>query len=151
GVANLLAVDAERREDPRRTALVDANDPQHDVHGGDEVVTEPERLAERELERLLRVRRERNLPGELRLLAAPKRALDLRAQAGLVGAECRERRGCGQARLGRDREQQMLRADVVVRKAACLLLREADHLTCLSREALEHPGPRYAGPGRGAS
>ncbi len=62
-VADLLGVGVEVEQDPRRHALVLANQAQQDVLGADVVVAQRERLAQRQLEDLLGARRERDLAG----------------------------------------------------------------------------------------
>src|SRR5262249_15926555 len=62
-VADLLRVRIEIEQDPRRYALVLAHQPEQDVLGADVVVAEAQGLSERELQDLLRPRRERNLTG----------------------------------------------------------------------------------------
>src|SRR5207244_5622684 len=73
-VADLLGVGVEVEQDPRGDALVLADEPEQDVLSADVVVAERERLAQRELEHLLRARRERDLAGrDLVALAADAR------------------------------------------------------------------------------
>src|SRR5262249_16784234 len=60
-VPDLLRVRVEVEQDARRDALVLADEPEQDVLGADVVVSERQRLAERQLEHLLRPRRERDL------------------------------------------------------------------------------------------
>src|SRR4029079_11252687 len=60
-VADLLGVGVEVEEDASGDALVLADEAEQDVLGTDVVVAERERLAKRELEDLLRPRRERDL------------------------------------------------------------------------------------------
>src|SRR4029079_14702366 len=62
-VADLLGVGVEVEQDPSGDALVLADEAEQDVLGADVVVTEGQRLAQRELQDLLRARRERDLPG----------------------------------------------------------------------------------------
>jgi hypothetical protein len=61
-VADLLGVGVEVEQDPRGDALVLADEAEQDVLGADVVVTQRERFAQRELEHLLRARRERIWP-----------------------------------------------------------------------------------------
>src|SRR5207248_1421650 len=60
-VADLLGVGVEVEQDPRGDALVLAHEPEQDVLGADVVVIERERLAQCQLEVLLRARLEREL------------------------------------------------------------------------------------------
>src|SRR5439155_4056327 len=69
-VADLLRVGVEVEQDARGDALVLAHEPEQDVLGADVVVAEAERLAQRQLENLLRARRERDL-ARRDLLARP--------------------------------------------------------------------------------
>src|SRR5436309_10258799 len=62
-VADLLCVRVEVEQDARCDALVLADEAEQDVLGADVVVAERERLAERQLEDLLRARGERDLAG----------------------------------------------------------------------------------------
>ena len=79
-VADLLRVGVEVEQDARGDALVLAHEPEQDVLGADVVVPEAQRLAQGELEDLLRARRERDLPGG-DLLAGADDPHDLRAHA----------------------------------------------------------------------
>jgi hypothetical protein len=60
-VPHLLVVGAELDQDPRRDSLAFAQDRQEEVLRADVVVPEVDGFAERELEHLLRARRERDL------------------------------------------------------------------------------------------
>src|SRR5262249_31392665 len=62
-VADLLGVGVEVEEDPGRDTLVLANEAEQDVRGADVVVAERRRLAQRQLEHLLRPWCEGNLSG----------------------------------------------------------------------------------------
>src|SRR5262249_2282444 len=75
-VADLLGVGVEVEEDARGNAFVLADEAEQNVLGADVVVTEAERFAQRELEHLLRARRERDLAGR-DLVALPDDARDL--------------------------------------------------------------------------
>src|SRR5207248_204569 len=77
-VANLLGVGVEVEQDPSGDTLVLADEAEQDVLGADVVVSERQRLAQRELQHLLRARRERDLAGR-NLVALPDDACDLRA------------------------------------------------------------------------
>ena len=63
-VADLLGLGVEVEQDARRDALVLADQAEQDVLGADVVVTQRERLAQRQLEHLLGARRERDLRPE---------------------------------------------------------------------------------------
>src|SRR6266498_949321 len=62
-VANLFGIGVEVEQDACRDTLVLAYEAEQDVLGADVVVTQRERLAQRQLENLLRARGERDLPG----------------------------------------------------------------------------------------
>ena len=105
--------------------------------GADVVVAEAQRLAQGELEDLLRARRERDLPGG-DLLAGADDPHDLRADA-LDGDVQRLQHARGEALLlAQQPEQDVLGADVVVLERARLLLRENDHLPGSFCKSLEH-------------
>src|SRR5439155_10368255 len=79
-VADLLRVGIEVEQDAGRDALVLAHQAEQDVLGADVVVTQRERLAQRELEHLLRARREGDLTRR-DLLTGADDAHDLGAHA----------------------------------------------------------------------
>jgi hypothetical protein len=62
-VADLLGVRVEVEQDPGGDALVLAHQAEQDVLGADVVVAQAQRLAKRQLQDLLRARREGNLTG----------------------------------------------------------------------------------------
>ncbi len=62
-LADLLGVRDEVEQDAGGDALVLADQPEQDVLGADVVVTQAQRFAQRELQHLLRARRERDLAG----------------------------------------------------------------------------------------
>ena len=103
----------------------------------DVVVAEGERLAQRELEHLLRARRERNLTrGDLVPLADD--AGDLRAHL-FHGDVERLEHPCGETFLfTQEAEEDVLRADVVVLQRACLVLCQDHDLSRPFGESLEH-------------
>ena len=136
-VADLLGVGVEVEQDARGDALVLAHEPEQDVLGADVVVAEAERLAQRELEHLLRARRERDLPGG-DLLAGADDAHDLRAHALDGDVEALEHPRGQALLLAQQPEQDVLGADVVVLERPRLLLRENDHLPGPFCESLEH-------------
>jgi hypothetical protein len=106
------------------------------VLGADVVVTKRERLAQRELEHLLRARRERNL-ARGHLVALADDAGDLRAH--LLDRDVqRLEDACSQTLLlAEQAEQDVLRADVVVLQGAGLVLGENDDLPGSFGEAFE--------------
>ena len=104
--------------------------------GADVVVAERERLAQRQLEHLLRARRERDLAGG-DLLAGADDADDLGADALDGDVERLEDAGGEALLLAQQPEQDVLGADVVVLERAGLFLREDDYLPGPFCESLE--------------
>ena len=136
-VADLLGVGVEVEQDARGNALVLAHEPEQDVLGADVVVAERERLAERELEHLLRAGSERDLSGR-DLVALADDAGDLRAHLFHGDVELLEDAGGEALLLAQEPEQDVLRPDVVVLQGACFVLGEDDDLPGPFCEALEH-------------
>src|SRR5262249_32058329 len=119
-VPDLLRVRVEVEQDARRDALVLADEPEQDVLGADVVVAERQRLAERQLEHLLRPRRERDLTrGALVALADDPR--DLRAHLFDRDVERLEHTSRETLFLAQQPEQDVLGADVVVLEGSCLV------------------------------
>src|SRR5512132_1259718 len=112
-VADLLGVGVEVEQDARGDALVLADEAEQDVLGADVVVAERERLAQRELEYLLRARRERDLAGG-DLVALPDDAGDLGAHLFHGDVELLEDARGEALLLAQEPEQDVLRPDVVV-------------------------------------
>ena len=139
-VADLLGVGVEVEQDPRGDALVLAHEPEQDVLGADVVVAERERLAQRELEHLLRARRERDLPAR-DLVALADDPRDLGAHL-LDGDVERLEHARGETfLLAQQPEQDVLGADVVVLQRPRLVLGENDDLPSSLCESLEHASP----------
>src|SRR4051794_12840849 len=136
-VADLLGVRVEVEEDARGDALVLAHEAEQDVLGADVVVAEAERLAESELEHLLRAWREGDLPGG-DLLARADDPNDLGADALDGDVERLEDAGRKALLLAKEPEQDVLGPDVVVLERSRLFLREDDDLAGPFRESLEH-------------
>ena len=136
-VADLLGVGVEVEQDARGDALVLADEAEQDVLGADVVVAEAQRLAERELEDLLRTRRERDLPAR-HLLTGADDAHDLGAHALDGDVEGLEDAGGEALLLAEQTEEDVLGPDVVVLERARLFLRENDHLPGSLCESLEH-------------
>ena len=135
-VANLVGIGVEVEQDARGDAFVLAHEAEQDVLGADVVVAERERLAQRELENLLRARRERDLTGrDLVTLADDPRDLG----AHLLDRDVeRLEHARGEAFLfAQQPEQDVLRADVVVLERASLVLRENDDLAGPFGESFE--------------
>src|SRR5262249_52868725 len=142
-VADAFGVGAEGDQDTCRDAVVLACEAEQDVLGADVVVADPERFPQRELEHLLRPRRERDLAGR-RLLAEADDLLHLRADG--VGGDLERAEGAGgdALLLAQEPEQEVLGADVVVLEGAGLFLRQDDHVPRPLREPLEHRAKGYA-------
>ena len=136
-VADLLGVGVEVEQDARGDALVLADQAEQDVLGADVVVAERERLAQRQLEHLLRPRRERDLAGG-DLLTGADDPHHLGADP-LDGDVERLEHPRGEALLlAQQPEQDVLGADVVVLEGPRLFLGEDDHLPGPLCESLEH-------------
>ena len=136
-VADLLGVGVEVEQDPGGDPFVLAHETEQDVLGADVVVAERESLAQRELEHLLRARRERDLAGR-DLVALADDPGDLGAHLFHGDVELLEHPRGEALLLAQQAEQDVLRADVVVLESSRLVLREDDHLPCPFRESLEH-------------
>src|ERR1700733_5963099 len=136
-LADLLRVRAEVDHYLDRHAVALADQPEQDVPGVDLIVTEPHRLAQRQLEHLLGPGRERDVPGRLMLTPADDR-LDLQPGAVQGHVRRRERRGGGALVLSQQAEQDVLGADVVVQQAPRLFLGQHDDPPRLICEPLEH-------------
>ena len=139
-VANLLGVGVEVEEDACCDALVLAHEAEEDVLGADVVVAERERLAQCELQHLLRARRERDLAArDLVALADDARHLGPHLLDGDVEGLEHAR---GQAfLLAEEAEQDVLGADVVVLQGTRFVLREDYDLPGPLCESLEHSEP----------
>ena len=105
--------------------------------GADVVVSEREGLAERELQDLLRARRERDLSGR-DLVALPDDARDLGAHLLDGDVELLEHTRGETLLLTEQPQEDVLRPDVVVLQGACFVLGEDDDLPGPLCEALEH-------------
>src|SRR5689334_10011274 len=136
-VADLLGVCVEVEQDARRDALVLAHEAEQDVLGADVVVAQRERLAQRELEHLLRARRERDLAGG-DLVALADDAGDLRAHLLDRDVERLEHARCEALLLAEQAEQDVFGTDVVVLERPRLVLGENDDLAGSFGEAFEH-------------
>jgi hypothetical protein len=135
-VAHRAEIDARCLEHARRHARPLGQHAEQDVLGADRVVTQREGLAQRELEHLLRPRREGDVPGGRD--AAGGDLCDAIAQPGDGELEVPE--GVEHA-AGIDacqREQEVLGADGVVAEDASILLRAHDHSAGVVTEPLEH-------------
>jgi hypothetical protein len=125
----------------RRPAHVETRGSRNGTYvGTDVVVPERARLAQCELERLLPARRERDLAGRRRALAAPDDLDHLLAGGVERHAEAGERRKGEPLLLAKQAEQEVLTADVAVSERPGLVLCEDDDLSGTFGEALEHAG-----------
>ncbi len=136
-VADLLCVGVEVEQDARGNALVLAHEPEQDVLGADVVVAERQRFAQRELEHLLRARRERDL-ARRDLVALADDARDLRADLFDRDVERLEDARGETFLFAQQAEQDVLGADVVVLERPRLVLREHDDLASPFGESFEH-------------
>src|SRR5262245_5017283 len=132
-------------EHARAEPVLDAQHAEQDVFGADVVVSEPQRVADGQLEYLLRLRRERNVltyfvhagraqPGDDGLAYALER--DAQSGNGL---------GAHALRLVQQAEQDVLAGDVVVSGLARLLLGGDRYGAGAVGETAEYPGVEFAG------
>ena len=135
-VADLFRIRVEVEQDPCGDSLVLAHEPEQDVLGADVVVAERERLAQRQLEHLLRAGRERNLAGG-DLVALPDDARHLGADLLDGDVEALEHARGEPFLLAEEPEQDVLGPDVVVLQGARLVLGENHDLTCAFSESFE--------------
>ena len=136
-LAHAGQVGAELDEHLGGDALALADQAEQDVLGADVVVAELQRLAQRQLEHLLRAGRERDV-ARRRGAAVADDLLDLRAH-GLEGdAEGLERLGRDALTLVDQAEQDVLGPDVVVVEQARLFLRQDHDSPGPVGEAFEH-------------
>ena len=144
-LAHAGQVRAELHEHLSRHAFALTDEAEEDVLGADVVVTELQRLTKRELEHLLRTRRERDVPRG-RLPALPDDLFDLAADCFERDAERLECLRGNALALVDEAEEDVLGADVVVVQETCFLLSQDDHSTGPVCEALEQ-GNRLSGSG----
>src|SRR5262245_7209337 len=112
-VANLVRIRVEVEQDARSNTFVLAHEAEQDVLGADVVVTEAERFAQRELQHLLRARREWNLTGR-DLVALADDACNLCAHFLDGDVERLEDARRKTLLFPKEPEQDVLSADVVV-------------------------------------
>ena len=135
-VADLVGVGVEVEQDAGGDALVLAHQAEQDVLRADVVVAERERLAQRQLQHLLRPRREGDLAGG-DLLARADDPHDLGADRFHGDVERLEHAGGQALLLAQQPEQDVLGADVVVLERARLFLGQDDDLAGSLCESLE--------------
>ncbi len=138
-VADLLRIGVEVEQDARRDTFVLTDQTEQDVLGADVVVAKAERLAQRELEHLLRSRRERNLAGGDFLAGAhdPHHLGTNTLNRDVKRLEHARRKALF---FAQEAEQDVLGADVVVLERPRLFLRQYDNLAGTLCKSLEH-GP----------
>src|SRR5204863_6006722 len=143
-LAYAAQVGAELDEHLRGDALALTDEAEEDVLGTDVVVTELERLAQRELENLLGPGRERDVPGRS-LPAVADDLLDLGSHRLQRDAERLERLGGDPFAFVDQAEQDVLGTDVVVVEQARFLLGEDNDPSRSVGEALEQNEPPLGG------
>ncbi|SII20256.1 Protein of uncharacterised function (DUF3170) [Mycobacteroides abscessus subsp. abscessus] len=131
---------AELDEDLSGHALSLADEAEQDVLGADVAVAQLQRLAEAELEDLLRARGERDVPAR-RLLALPDDLLHLIAHLLEGDVHPFECLGCQALTFVDEAEQDVLGADVVMLEEFGLFLGEHHHSAGSVSEPLEHIHP----------
>src|SRR5690606_34154863 len=139
-LTHLVEVCAELHEHLGGDALTLADEAEQDVLRADVVVAELERLAQAQLEHLLRAGRERDVAGGL-LLTLADDVLHLLAHGVERYAEGLEGLRGNAFALVDEAEQDVLRTDVVVVEHLRLFLGENDHATGTICEPLEHVTP----------
>ena len=137
GLTDAVEVGAQLLQHLGRDALAFADEPEQDVLGADVVVSELQRLAEAELQDLLRAWGERDVPGGGRLTLADD-LLDLLTDRFEGDVERLERLRGDALALVDQPEQDVLGADVVVVEHPRLFLGEDHHSSGAVREAFEH-------------
>src|SRR6185437_2856048 len=135
-VSDPLGVGVEVEQDPGGNALVLADEAEQDVLGADVVVAEGQRFAQRELQDLLRARRERDLAGR-DLVALADDPRDLRSHFLHRDVERLEYPRREALFLTEQPEQDVLGADVVVLERPRLVLGEDDDLASPFSETFE--------------
>ena len=136
-VSDLLGVGVEVEQDACRNPLVLADEPEQDVLGADVVVSQRQRLAQRQLQHLLGARSERDLTGG-DLIALADDASDLRAHLFHGDVERVEDAGRKTLFLAEKAKKDVLSADVVVLERAGLVLCKHDDLTGTLGKAFKH-------------
>ncbi len=137
-VADLLGFGVQIEKDACRNALVLAHETEEYVLGPDVVVAQRQSLAQRQLEHLLRSRRERDLTLRL-LLARAHDTHDGRPDFLDGDVQPLEHAGSDALLLAQKAEQKVFRTDVVVLERPCLFLSEDDDLPGTFGESFEHP------------
>jgi hypothetical protein len=136
-LTNTVEVGTELDEDLRRDAFTLADQAEQDVLRTDVVVAELQRLAQRELQNLLRARRERDMAAR-RLLTLTNDFFDLLTHAFERDAERFERLGGDAFAFVNQAEQDVLSADVVVIKHPGFFLSQDDNAPRAVSKPFEH-------------
>src|SRR5262249_30503766 len=144
-LAHAGQIGAELHEHLCGDAFTLADETEEDVLGADVVVTELQRLAQRQLEHLLGTRREGDVPRG-RLPALADDLFDLATDGLERDAERLERLRGDALALVDEAEEDVLGADVVVVQETCFLLSQDDDSAGPVCEALEQ-GNRLSGSG----
>ena len=132
-------IGAELDEHLRGDALALADEAEQDVLGADVVVAELQRLAQRQLEHLLRSRRERDVPGRRRAALADD-LFDLVADGLERDAQALERLGGDAFTFVDETEQDVLGADVAVAQQPSFFLGQHHDPPGPIGEAFKHDG-----------
>src|SRR5439155_7125099 len=130
-------LDAESAQHLSRHAFALTDETQQEMPGADVLVAELTGFEERELEDLLRARRERDVSGRWGPSASDD-LLDLHPDRSQRDLESFERPSADAFALGDHPEQEVLGPDVVVVQESCLPLGEHDHAARTLREPFEH-------------
>ncbi len=138
-LADARQIGAQLHEHLRGDTLAFADEPEEDVLGADVVVSELQRLTQRELEDLLGAGGEGDV-ARGRGAAVTDDLLDLRAHGFERDAERLERLGGDAFAFVDQAEQDVLGPDVVVVEQARLFLRQHHHSAGSIGEAFEHGG-----------
>ncbi len=136
-LADPVEVGAQLHQDLSGDTLALTDQAQQDVLGADVVVTELQRLAQRQLKDLLGTGREGNVPGRRRLALADD-LLDLLAHALEADPQALESLGGHAFTLMDQTKKNVLGADVVVVEHPGLFLGQDDHPPRTVGEPLEH-------------
>src|SRR5438067_13091433 len=136
-VTDLLEANAKRLEDAGGDSLAFAHDPKQQVLGANVTVAQLARLVDRELDNSLRPRREGDLAGRCRRIAATDDELDSGARLRELDAERTQDPGGHTVSLADEPEEEMFDPYVVVVETDRLVLREGEHALRAVVEAVE--------------
>src|SRR3989442_9326882 len=145
-MTDLLDRYAQRLENTRSVALALVQEPEQQVLRADVTMAELPRLVDRELDDLLRARRERDLAPRGRAIPAADRELDAGANLRQLYTEGIEGPRRHTFTLADQAEKEMLDPDVVVVQEHSLVLGERENSLGAIVEAVEGAHPRGATP-----